>query len=253
MPRIRTVKPDAWQDPKVGRLSPGARLLWVVLITLADDDGRFMALPSVIYAHGYPHDDDALSQIPEHLAELSAAGLLVLYTADGVPYGWHPRWADHQKINRYTPSRLPEPPAHERSRPVQGPPVVRTHGGLTETSRPDRKGEDRKGEEEDSAHERVVTVVPPPVQVPAEIDRACDTLAAAGLHVHDRTTVKRMADQHPQVDIEEAAIRCAAWLRASNRKVRHPLRALEPFVTADDAPQSQQHKAAAFAEYGETA
>lgn len=136
MARIRTVKPDAWQDPRVGRLSTDARLLWVVLITMADDDGRFMALPAVIFGHGYPHDPDALQRIPGLLDELAACGLLTVYEVDGVAYGQHPKWSDHQKINRYTASKLPAP--NEGS--------LRTHGGLTEPSRPEGKG--REGSEE---------------------------------------------------------------------------------------------------------
>jgi hypothetical protein len=79
-------------------------------------------------------------------------------------------------------------------------------------------------------------VVPPSPEVREEIDRACDAMAAVGLHVHDRRTVERLADEHPEVDIVQAAINCAEWKRAANRRVTHPLRALAPFVTAEDAP-----------------
>lgn len=34
-PRIRTLKPECWQDEKIGQLSRDARLLFVGLITMA--------------------------------------------------------------------------------------------------------------------------------------------------------------------------------------------------------------------------
>jgi hypothetical protein len=94
-----------------------------------------------------------------------------------------------------------------------------------------------------------VVVVPPPASVREEIDRACDTLAQVGLYVHDRTTVQRLADEHPQVDIAEAAIRCAAWKRKAGRRVSHPLRALMPFVQAEDAPKKAGVTSAEFSQY----
>lgn len=108
-PRIRTFKPEAWQDERVGGVSRDARLLWVVLITLADDEGRFRALPSLILGHGFPYDTDAPRKIDGWLSELDAAGLVRFYEFDGVPYGVFPKWTDHQRINRPAHSVLPAP------------------------------------------------------------------------------------------------------------------------------------------------
>lgn len=111
-PRIRTIKPDLWHDEKVGQLDRDERLFFVALITLADDDGRFRALPAAILGHAYPYDEDVnASQIRTWLAYLDHAGLITLYEHDGVTYGAIPTWHDHQRINRPTPSTLPPPPA----------------------------------------------------------------------------------------------------------------------------------------------
>lgn len=104
--RIRTVKPFIWQDEKVGTASRDARLLYVALITLADDEGRFRALPSVIVGHAYPYDPDAVRKIPKWLGELHELGLICLY---GEHYGCLPTWESHQKISHPTPSLLPSP------------------------------------------------------------------------------------------------------------------------------------------------
>jgi hypothetical protein len=110
-PRIRTLKPENWQDEAVGTLSRDARLLRDVLITFADDDGRWRHLPSAIIGHGYPYDDDlAPAKLKKWTGELVAAGLVVLYDHDSATYGCFPTWHLHQQINKYRPSKLPECP-----------------------------------------------------------------------------------------------------------------------------------------------
>lgn len=120
-PRIRTIKPEAWHDEKVGQVSRDARLLFVVLISFADDEGRFRALPSAILGHGYPYDGDAPRKLPHWLKELADAGLVCLYAVENVTYGLFPKWRDHQRVNRATASQLPEPSRNG-------------HGKLTESS-----------------------------------------------------------------------------------------------------------------------
>lgn len=121
-PRIRSIKPEMGQDEKFGQLSRDARLLFVGLISLADDEGRFRALPSVILGHWYPYDSDAARRLQTWLGELQAQRMVVLYEVASVPYGWLPGW-HHQRINRKTDSLLPAPPD-----------VVSPHGAITEDS-----------------------------------------------------------------------------------------------------------------------
>lgn len=108
-PRIRTLKPEAWQDEKVGYVSRDARLLFVSLITLADDEGRFRASPQIILGHAYPYDHDAPKKLTRWLKELTDRGLVHVYDRDGVQYGLIPNFRKHQRINRPSPSLIPEP------------------------------------------------------------------------------------------------------------------------------------------------
>lgn len=108
-PRIRTLKPECWQDEAIGKLGPWERLLWVGLITMADDEGRLRALPAAIAGHVFPYDDVPPAKIKKWLEAIEAAGLVVLYDHDGVGYAAITGWRAHQKINRAQPSRLPEP------------------------------------------------------------------------------------------------------------------------------------------------
>lgn len=108
-PRIRSLKPETWQDEKVGRLSRDARLLFIGLITLVDDDGRFRALPAIILGHVFPFDEDAAKRLPKWMGELTKSRLVVRYEHDGIPYGVLPHFRDHQRISHPKASLLPSP------------------------------------------------------------------------------------------------------------------------------------------------
>ena len=109
MPRIRTIKPDFWSDPDVCALSRDARLLVVGLFSFADDDGRFIASPNAINGYVFPFDELPIAKIRKWLSEAADRDLVYLYRSDGLEYGCMPKWHRHQVINRYTPSKLPEP------------------------------------------------------------------------------------------------------------------------------------------------
>lgn len=108
-PRIRSLKPEMWADEKIGALSRDARLLFVGLITMADDEGRFRALPSAILGHVFPYDDDAARRLERWMRELESQGLVTRYEAEGFTYGSLNGWRKHQKINRPQASSLPTP------------------------------------------------------------------------------------------------------------------------------------------------
>jgi hypothetical protein len=110
-PRIRSVKPEIWHDEDVGRLSRDARLLFVGLITMADDEGRFRALPTLILGHVFPYDRDAPKHLAKWLDELCSRDLAALYEIDGMPYGWLPNFLKHQRISKPKPSIIPAPPS----------------------------------------------------------------------------------------------------------------------------------------------
>jgi hypothetical protein len=105
--RIRSIKPFIWEDERLGSVTREARLLFIGLITLADDAGRFRATTSVLVGHIYPYDRDASRKVPKWLQELTKAGLVALYGGD--QYGHLPGWGKHQRIHHPTASLLPEP------------------------------------------------------------------------------------------------------------------------------------------------
>jgi len=106
--RIRTLKPSFWSSPDVVRMGHEARLLMVGLMSYADDDGRFIASESAIIGYVYPYDRINVVSFRKWFLETQES-MVHLYEVEGLLYGCIPSWHNHQRINRYTQSLLPEP------------------------------------------------------------------------------------------------------------------------------------------------
>jgi len=121
-PRIRSLKPESLQHPKVGKLSDRAFRLWVGLITQADDEGRLRWRPdqfSRIIVFGY-HEKVTATMVSETLLEIVVADLAYHYVVDDKEYVELHDWKEHQKVDRPVPSILPVRP-HESSRALASP------------------------------------------------------------------------------------------------------------------------------------
>lgn len=116
MARIRTIKPSFWSDDDVASLSRDARLLLIGLISMADDEGRFVATHQTIVGYVFPWDQIPQRLFQRWLTEITDRPIVELYSYDNRPYGWFPKWLKHQKINRPQPSSLPPPPSMNGSR-----------------------------------------------------------------------------------------------------------------------------------------
>jgi hypothetical protein len=108
MPRIRTIKPEFPQSESVGKLSRDSRLLFILLWTIVDDAGRARASSRMLASLLYPYDDDVPKLIDGWLLELEGMDHIRTYYVDGSKYLDIPKWLEHQKIDRPSPSRLPQ-------------------------------------------------------------------------------------------------------------------------------------------------
>lgn len=116
MPRIRTIKPEMWMSPQVMNLSANARLLFIGLITQADDEGRGSADPRRLKAAIFGGDDCMAADVTAWLAEIVGQKLATTY--DGGEHGELyelPTWRDHQSIDRPKRSRYPSSSINRRS------------------------------------------------------------------------------------------------------------------------------------------
>jgi hypothetical protein len=71
MPRIRTIKPEFWGDEKLAPMEPITRLVFLGLISMADDAGRLLDSVKQIDAMLFPLTEDSAR---ESLAILSRTG-----------------------------------------------------------------------------------------------------------------------------------------------------------------------------------
>ena len=117
MARIRSLKPEFPQSETIGALSRDARLLFIQLWTLVDDEGRARAASRMLASLLYPYDDDAPKLMEKWLSELEVEKCIRRYEVEGNSYLEIVNWLKHQKIDRPSPSRLPpyrEPSANPR-------------------------------------------------------------------------------------------------------------------------------------------
>lgn len=105
MARIRTIKPEFWTDEKLVELSPIARLVFIGLWNFADDSGRMVYSVKRIKMQILPADDVDIRGV---LGELIGAGRIRSYVVEGIEYLDIPQFLKHQKVDKPTPSKLPE-------------------------------------------------------------------------------------------------------------------------------------------------
>lgn len=154
MARIRTIKPEFWEDEKLAKLPGYARLLFIGTWNFADDNGALLANPVLMKSHIFPYEDIGISTISEWIDMLVENGMLIRTTYNGKDYLVIRKFLIHQKINR-------------KSIRINIPlPVVlqvideynKTHGVLTEPSLQEReqgigKRNDGTGMEEEMKEE----------------------------------------------------------------------------------------------------
>jgi hypothetical protein len=110
MARIRTIKPQFWGSASVAELSFDARLLLVGLISMADDDGRFIASHSAIAGYVFPHDNVQPARLRRWLDEIEGSEIVRLYQVGRIEYGVFPKFRRHQRVDKPQKSPLPAPP-----------------------------------------------------------------------------------------------------------------------------------------------
>lgn len=112
MARIRSVKPEFWDDQELAeRVSRDARLLYIGLWNLADEHGRLRGDVRFIRGRVFPYDDDlSIADVGELLNELAVVGKLVQYRTATGTYIYLPNLGKHQRLEpEKVASKLPHP------------------------------------------------------------------------------------------------------------------------------------------------
>lgn len=169
MPRIRTIKPELPHSESMGKVSRESRLCFILLWTLADDEGRMRGNAKMLASLLYPYDGDAPKHIEGWLAELEREGCIQRYALEGNSFLQVCNWTKHQKIDRPTTSKFPAPPADSR-----GLAKAREDSrGLDEDSTKAREdsSEDRDLDQRTKGSEDLRTISRAPRSCPVDVDR----------------------------------------------------------------------------------
>ncbi len=110
MPDYRVFKKSLLDTPQYGMLDIATQHLYMVLHLLADDQGRLLGHPAWVRSHAYPYQDIGLETLTQQMESLKQAGLIITYTAQGLPLiqitGW---WDAQERMQWAMPSEYPPP------------------------------------------------------------------------------------------------------------------------------------------------
>lgn len=133
--RIRTIKPEFWQNEKLSSLPAETHMLAAALLNYADDEGYFNANPKLIQGQLFPVRELSGS-IPVMLQQLSTEGgisyLEVRISSDGRAYGWVINFDLHQVVNKPRESVLK--PLFDACCKTGANPSTTPNGALPESS-----------------------------------------------------------------------------------------------------------------------
>ena len=108
MARKRMISPEIWESLSFSALSDFAKLVFISLISHADDEGRGKAKPGYITNITFPNDENRrVADVKKALSEIALCTSTQFYTVDGNEYYVMSNWPEYQKIDRPTKSKLP--------------------------------------------------------------------------------------------------------------------------------------------------
>jgi len=174
MARIRSIKPELWVSEDFRALDLAGRLTFIALISQADDHGRLKMTAkhlADVYVKGA-----RTAAIQRQLDLMQAHNMILQYETENGSYIALCNWGSHQKVDKPSASRIPEPPKFaESSRAVasssESSPKSREDSRAFE---PSRAPADRIG----SGPERIRETPKPPRDGPSILPEAKPILDA---------------------------------------------------------------------------
>jgi hypothetical protein len=146
MARIRTIKPEFFTSEDIVSLSPLARLFYVSLWCESDREGRFEWKPKTFKLRYLPGDECDIAELAK---ELTGAGLVEIYEAEGKTYAQIPSFTKHQVINnRESESSIPSPTSDAST---TRKPRVKAEGKEGREGKEGKEGNGKEGRGEERA------------------------------------------------------------------------------------------------------
>lgn len=212
MARIRALKPGFFKDHELFMAEKESgyplRLAYEGLWCVADREGRFKWKPHEIKTDVLPYDDVDMAKVLDALVKCKK---IIRYKCAGEDYGYIPKFAEHQHVNKNEAnSTLPAPPknSNARAKPVnaRAPTVVapsKHHEELVSGVRE----QERKEEDVDAR---------------ATLDRICEILRVELQADPSRITWLRQVEEMLRDGIPEADILAGAEVARANAILKLP-------------------------------
>lgn len=111
MARKRMLSPDIWESESFSSLSDFQKIVFIGLISLADDEGRGKSNPSYIKSTLFPYDENRrVAEVKSALSQIARCTSTQFYNVNGSEYYFLSSWTKWQKIDKPSKSKLPPPP-----------------------------------------------------------------------------------------------------------------------------------------------
>lgn len=250
MARIRTIKPEFFDDEKLASCSRDARLAFIGMISQSDDFGVVKGSDAWLRARIFPYDEVTNAEMRAWIEELEQIGIVRRFISDGETYLAIRNWQRHQKIDRPSTSRNPEMPEtlwnqrfdeHSTSpRRVLDEPSTNQQRALDEPSLLDQDQDQDQGGDQDHFL--------PGAPAPAQLEEAPPPFISLPTNKQGieypvtRSQLAEYTELYPNVDVEQALRNMRGWL-LSNRPKRKTIRGMPSFITSwlsreQDRPRS---------------
>lgn len=112
LPNCRMVHTQIWESEQFLKQSVPTRLLFIGMITIADDSGRLRGDARYLKRMFFYVDHISVASVEKMIKGLEKSGLIIRYVAEGTDYIAHPHWRKFQKLrlDRTRISHIPAPP-----------------------------------------------------------------------------------------------------------------------------------------------
>lgn len=151
MARRRMIDPGIWQSEDFSNLSTLAKITFIGLFSMADDEGRGRAKAVYIKSMLFPYDEQLrVTDIEKSLEEIAARMSITFYCHAGSEYYQLDHWTDWQTIDRPKPSKIPPfSSISQKSRGCIAEESSIDRRRVADASRlKEKKGKEEKGREE---------------------------------------------------------------------------------------------------------
>jgi hypothetical protein len=106
--RKRMIDPDIWQDEKFNKLTDKGKLLFIGLITVANDFGKLRGNPIYLRTHLFPYDDNN-NIVEKELEMLIKSKMIIKYNINGETFIKLTNWDKYQTLIHPAKDNIEEP------------------------------------------------------------------------------------------------------------------------------------------------